>query len=361
MFQRLCRHLAGLLLIGLAAAAGADPACRIAYDIGSSGIRAGTTLSEATARANIDYLEPLWAGRGLEETVAPTVKALRDFPESNALPADCPRVGGGFSAWRLALEKDAEQTAAILARLRAESGVAVFVVPQLREGAYGYLGSQKQLGERLNSTHVLDIGGGSMQVAGEKTAYGAMLGQKAWLRLLCQEIRNAESTPCNLQPLTGDELETARKLIQEQLAGIATELPVGRMSLTAVSRPVTLGVYPAIEKLYPNEAAQRSIPLPTLSQSIDHLARLTMGETVAQTGAPHAPAAYLLSTMLLVEGIMQATATPSLAVAEVDLTNIPGLLADDRAFAWERRYGCYLDRLKDEGLTAFYSDPATCP
>ena len=64
--------------------------------------------------------------------------------------------------------------------------------------------------------------------------------------------------------------------------------------------------------------------------------------------------------MLLVEGVLLATGGESLRVAEVDLTNLPGLLADDRAFAWEQRHGCYLERLQTLGLDAYASDPATC-
>ncbi len=65
--------------------------------------------------------------------------------------------------------------------------------------------------------------------------------------------------------------------------------------------------------------------------------------------------------MLLVEGLLLATGGETLAVAEIDLTNIPGLLADDKAFAWPAHYGCYLDRLRSLGLAAYASDPASCP
>ena len=84
-------------------------------------------------------------------------------------------------------------------------------------------------------------------------------------------------------------------------------------------------------------------------------------ETLVATGSPRDHVAYLLSTMLLVEGVLLATGGESLKVAEIDLTNLPGLLADDHAFAWERRHDCYLERLPALGLGAYASDPATCP
>ena len=352
--------VAGLVLALLAASTATGESCRIAYDMGSSGIRAGASGSAVTTQVGIDYLDPLWAGRGLEETVAPTIGALNDLPREAGFPADCARVGGGFSAWRLALEQDAEQLAAILARIHAASAVAVLVIPQLQEGAYGYTGARQLLGERLTTSHVLDIGGGSLQIAGERSAWGEMLGQKAWHRRLCQEIRNSESAPCELQPMTGAELATARSLLAELLGGVAAALP-GPVTLTAISRPVSRSVAPAVARLVPAGAGADVLQRPAISAAIGRIAGLTSSETMVATATSRDHVAYLLSTMLLVEGVLLATGSESLQVAEIDLTNLPGLLADDRAFAWGQRYGCYLARLHTLGLGAYASDPATCP
>lgn len=351
------------LLTGLwlaSGAAAADEACRIAFDMGSSGIRAGASNSERTTRAEIDYLGPLWAGRGLEENLAPTIAALKDLPVQAGFAAGCSGVGGGFSAWRLALQQDADGLAAKLARIREATGVSVLVVPQVQEGAYGYLGARKLLGERLVSSHVLDIGGGSLQVAGERTTFGEPLGQKVWLRHLCQEIRNAETSPCDLQPLTGDELAIARSLAAEKLHGVPAALPAP-VSMTAISRPVSRGVLPAVNRLAGLPAETASLQRVALSAAIERIARLSREETAALVGSPPAYVAYLLSDMLLVEGLLLATGGDSLAVGEIDLTNLPGLLADEHAYLWPAHYGCYLDRLKSLGQAAYASDPATCP
>jgi hypothetical protein len=356
-----CRQaVAGLVFAFLAASTATGESCRIAYDMGSSGIRAGASGSAVSTQVSIDYLDPLWAGRGLEETVAPTIAALNDLPREAGFPADCARVGGGFSAWRLALEQDAEKLAAILDRIHAASAVSVLVIPQLQEGAYGYYGARQLLGDGLTTNHVLDIGGGSLQLAGERSAWGDMLGQKAWQRRLCQEIRNSESAPCDLQPMTGAELATARALLAELLGGVTAALP-GPVTLTAISRPVSRGVAPAVARLAPEGAGADVVQRPALSVTIDRIAGLTASETILATGISRDHVAYLLSTMLLVEGILLATGAESLKVAEIDLTNLPGLLADDRAFAWGQRPGCYLERLRTLGLGAYASDPATCP
>jgi len=328
--------------------------------MGSSGIRAGASNSSVTASANIDYLGPQWAGHGLEETLVPTIAALRDLPDKAGFGVECERVGGGFSAWRLALQSGSRELAATLERIQVATGVAVLVIPQAQEGAYGYFGARQLLGAALETSHVLDIGGGSLQIAGAQSSFGDMLGQKVWHRNLCQEIRNSESTPCTLQPMTGDELAIARALLAEKLKDLATTLP-GPVSMTAISRPVSRGVLPAVVKLGGENDGRKRFSRTELTAAIERLARLSMEETAVQLGGSSGHLAWLLSDMILVEGLMQGTGGETLAVAEIDLTNIPGLLADDRAFAWRQYYGCYLDRLRSFGIDAYASDALTCP
>lgn len=354
------RAVAGLLVALLAQPVLAEDGCRIAYDMGSSGIRAGATGNPATMRADIDFLAALWGGGGLTETFDATVAALRDLPAQGGFAADCPRVGGGFSAWRLALQQDSSALAGLLARLRVASDVAVLVIPQVQEGAYGYRGARQLLGERLTTSHVLDVGGGSLQIAGERTTFGEPLGQKVWHRSLCQEIRNSETSPCVLQPMTGEELDIARRLLAEKLQGVATALPE-KVTMTAVSRPVSRGVLPAVMRASAVATEAGSISRQALTAAIERVARLSREETVRLMAGQSDHVAYLLSDMLLVEGLMRATDSTDLLVAELDLTNLPGLLADDHAFAWASHYACYLERLRSLGLAAYASDPASCP
>jgi len=357
--ERISAWLLGLLCGLSGTLAFADEPCRIAYDMGSSGIRAGASDSNVIVRANIDYLAPLKAGRGLDETLAPTITALRELPDQGGFATNCARVGGGFSAWRLALQQDADKLAADLAGIAAASGVAVLVIPQNVEGAYGYFGARQLLGSRLASSHVLDIGGGSMQIAGERTSFGAALGQKLWHQQLCQAIRDTRSQPCTLQPMTRDELARARALLAQQLQGISSALPE-QVTMTAISRPVTQGIAPAVARLFDRLPGQETISRTDLTSAIGQMAGLSLDETAMRLEVAPKYAAYLVSDMLLVEGLMQATAVEDLHIAEIDLTNLPGLLTDEIAFRWGRNYGCYLERLHLLGLDAYASDPASC-
>lgn len=349
----------------------AQASCRIGYDMGSSGIRASMSGSTSQARVEIDYLAPLLAGRGLEETVPATVTALEQLPVQAGFPGGCARVGAGFSAWRLALENNRAALVDQLRRIHAQSDVAVLVMPQNAEGRYGFLSAQQRLGGALSSSHVLDIGGGSLQVAGQRHTFGDALGQKTWRHLLCSEAGigsssgsgsgsgSAGTLPCVLQPMDRERLAGARRLIAMRLKDIRSALPEP-VSMTAISRPVTQGVAPAVAALNGEKPGKPLLRLADLSLAIDRMALLTLPQAAARLKLDEKYAGYLLSDMLLTEGILRATGNSYLRVAQADLNNAPGILADETAYGWTRNYPCYLQRLQQEGLAAYGSDQASC-
>lgn len=338
----------------------ADADCRIAFDVGSSGIRVGASNSPHTARRNIDYLSPLWAGRGLQEIIQPTSNALRQLPVQAGLDAHCQRVAGGFSAWRLAWSQAPAQTITALEKIYADSGVALLVVPQAVEGSYGYSAARQKLGPRLQTSHILDVGGGSLQIAGARHSYGKALGQKFWHRLLCQHLRPEATTPCTLQPLTATELAQARQLLQAQLQDLPAALPES-VSMTAISRPITQGVQQAVQRLQTDAASDSTVlQRRHLTAAIEQLAPASLAATAEQTGAAMPYAGYLLSDMLLTEGLLQASTSQSLHLSELKVANVPGILADEQAFSWAAHYPCYLQRLQAQGPSAYFSNPLSC-
>jgi hypothetical protein len=349
------------LALGLAGfAAHADPTCRLAFDIGSSGVRVGASHSTAEAHVDIDYLTPLWAGRGLGETLAPTVAALKNLPLEAGFPASCDRVAGAFSAWRLAWQQAAGDTAALMARLQADTRVAVLVMPQSVEGADAYASARQVLGPRLTTSHVLDIGGGSFQIAGERTTYGQALGQKAWHQELCATLRQSALASCDLQPMSDQDLQTVRRWLDDKFSDMAATLgPL--TTLTAISRPITRGVAPAVRLLIDGKTGPVDrLSAKDLSAAIMAMAGLSSEKISILTGSPAGYAAYLLSDMLLLEGLLRATSGTHIQVIEGRLSILPALLADDIAFRWSAHYGCYLARFKVSGPEAYFSDPATC-
>ena len=358
VFAPLWRALVFVLVLCGARAHAQD--CRIAFDLGSSGIRAGSTLPSQTARPprrNLDLLTPLWAGQGLRSQLSAISAALIELPAQAAWPARCQRMGAGFSAWRLAWQKEAANLPELLGQLRASSGVSVFILPPASEGQLAYRSAREVLGPNLVTSHVLDIGGGSMQVAGDKSTFGAELGQKAWLQKLCAQLYPGQRPACALQSLSSSALAQARSLALEQLKGLPAELGP-QVSMTAITRPVTRGVLPALRAL--GQRREATIELVGLSAAIDTLAKMETAAIARQTGTASAFAGYLLSDMLLLEGLLKVTQAQELKVAEAEINNLPALLADDRAYAWAQQYPCYLERLAQQGLAAYLSDPASC-
>lgn len=350
--------LACALSAVLASPAGAQE-CRVAFDLGSSGVRAsasGVGAPVGTPSRDIDMLAPLTAGLHLDPLVPALASALSELPVQAGWPEHCQRMGGGFSAWRLAWQQDAPRLIDQLEDLRRQTGVAVLVLPSLVEGRYGHASAQQVLGAGLKTSHILDLGGGSLQVAGERQAFGIELGQKSWQRMLCKALGRAGEVPCHVQPLTAAELQQARSLLDLQLTGLRAEAGPGE--LTAISRPVTRGIRWALRAL--GFQATDAIATQDLSQAIDRLAGLELAPSAQLTASAAPFAGFLLSDMLLVEGVLRATGNSRLALAEASINNLSALLADERAFAWARQYPCYLQRLRETGPAAYFSEPSGC-
>ena len=362
MFVRTAFHgwVLGLALGFTGLAAHAESECRLAFDIGSSGVRVGASNSVAEAHADIDYLSPLWAGRGLDDTWIPTAAALKKLPVEAGFSAECDRVAGAFSAWRLAWQQAAADTTVLMARLQANTHVAVLVMPQSVEGAYAYASARQVLGTQLTSSHVLDIGGGSMQIAGARTTFGQALGQKSWHQVLCATLRQSALASCDLQPMSAADLRRTRRLLDDKFNSMAATLgPL--TTLTAISRPVTRGVAPAV-RLLAAKKTESTDPLSAqdISAAISQMAGLSSDKTAELVHAQPAYATYLVSDMLLLEGVLRATGGAEIQVIEGTLSILPALLADNKAFQWTARYGCYLERFNVSGPDAYFSDPATC-
>jgi len=369
---RVCRtqaQLLGLAVVAWAAMSGlaqaqppANPPpadCRIAFDMGSSGVRAaasGTGDGVLMPTRDLDLLTPMMQGQRLELLLPAVESALRELPQQARLPATCRQLGGGFSAWRLAWRQDGARLSQQLETLREQTGVAVLVIPAAVEGRYGHDSAKQALGLRLQTSHILDIGGGSTQVASHDRSFGIELGQKSWANQLCQTLGRGSAVTCQLLPMRAQELQQARDLASHQLQALPAE--VGPGTLTAISRPVTRGIRSALRSL--GMAQGESISAQELGMAIDRLSPMTLAEVVQLTGLAVNFAPYLVSDMLLVEAVMRAMKLSTVALAETAINNLPALLRDERAFAWSQHHTCYVQRLRELGPAAYFSDPAGC-
>lgn len=361
-----------LFLLGLAGCA--EP-CRTGFDVGSSGVRVGSSCAPGTARTAIDYLADVWADNVMDATTEATIAAFRDLPGLAGLPHGDSAIAGGYSAWRLALEKgDAERLVATLAHIEARSGVRLLVIPQRVEGAYGYHAARRDLGRRLASDAILDVGGGSLQIAKADTGWGAALGQRAWRQHFCVGGGAADGGKCSPNPVGEGATDRTQSMLAPYLDEARAVLGRG-FTVTAVSAPVVLGVHPILRHL----AGRGSIAGVADGTGFDHaalagaIALLASRDDAAilaaldQCGEPSETpicrsrfVGTFVTDMLLLHGLMAGLDIDRIEVAEVDITNVPGLLDDPRARTWAARYPCYLERLQRLGVAAFESDPDTC-
>ncbi|WP_290866983.1 hypothetical protein [Aquabacterium sp.] len=359
-----------------------DADCRLAIDLGSSGLRAGQGRIDATQppilhRVDLDALALVNGPdgvRGLGQKVGNLLKDLLGDQRGDQVLADAhkpcrERVAVGFSAWRLAQQKDPIGLRDALKALHERTGLTVLIVPAEQEGRYGHTAAAATLGARLRTPYVLDVGGGSLQVNGAAGSFGVPLGQKAWQQLACAALgrphpvpttpTTASPTGCALQPLTPTERERLRALAASRLQGLSDQLPPPR-AMTAFTRPVTLGVAPAVQRLLglPDAGV---LSLADLARVIDTWSGQDSAHLADAAGLPPAHAAYLLSDMLLLEAVTRAAGLAQIDVAAADVSNVPAILQDDRAYAWARHPICYLRRLPTQGEAAYLGDPASCP
>lgn len=359
-----------LALLLSAGAATAEPAgCTVGFDIGSSGIRVGASHDGRDGRVAIDYLGDVWADGAIDATDDATAAALTRLGS-----AGCTQVAGAYSAWRLALEREgAARVADTLDKLHRQSGVAIFVIPQAVEGSYGYAGAQRLLGTRLATPYILDIGGGSMQIASAQGGWGTALGQKAWRKLFCAEVKGSTDATCAPNPVGPDAIARARGMLAHEVATARASLGTG-LRVTAVSAPVVRGIHPLLSALAGRHAIAgvvdgHGFDRIALDSAVALLGERDDGAILRELGcAEHdsAPlcsgrfAATMVTDMLLVRTFMEGMAIDRLEVAEADLTNVPGILADPRATAWAAHYQCYLETLRRQGVDAFTASPQAC-
>ncbi|MBF0310298.1 MAG: hypothetical protein HQL56_12300 [Magnetococcales bacterium] len=349
--------------------------CRIGFDVGSSGIRVGFLEGPQTAKVSIDYLTDVWADDRIDVTVPATVEAFRRLPREAYLPTGCQAVAGGFSAWRLAAgQGDRRSLAATMAGIHRQSGVFLFVIPQEVEGHYGFVAAREAARGKLTTPFILDIGGGSLQIAGEARSWGVALGQKAWHKRLCARLKGSTEANCSLDPVGAGAMAKSREILSAELQS-ARESLGGGFALTAISAPVVKGMHPVLLYLARQGVLRGGVDAGGFERrALEEAIRRLEGEDSASLlrmleacrGEAVAPVCStmgvgsLLSDMLLVQALLEALRIERVEVMAIEVNNVAGLLRDGRLAAWTKHYGCYLQRLQRDGVEAYASDPGGC-
>lgn len=345
----------------------------MAFDVGSSGIRIGSTLDSAQTKVAIDYLADVDPDNEINVTVEKTIETLVSLPVETGIPKGCRGVAAGFSAWRLAWRKGKpDNLLATLKNIHQQTQVEFFIIPQDVEAVYGYISAKAALGAAIPTPFVLDLGGGSLQIASANIGWGTELGQKTWRKSLCREINNDPDPLCSVNPIGAAGVQKAAKIVLPETTAAQKILGSG-IGLTAVSAPVVKGIHPVLSFLagdrrlilgaIDNHSFSRDIlshAIELLSTKSDEAIASLLENCHENTSHPFCATRFiptLVTDMLLVHAFMTGLAVEHMEVSSAEVTNVAGILADERGFAWAGHYNCYLDQLKKTGLDAFKSDP----
>ncbi|MBF0185707.1 MAG: hypothetical protein HQM06_15155 [Magnetococcales bacterium] len=365
-----------LLLSGASQGVRAEESCWLGYDVGSSGIRVAMLDSGHSAKIALDFLSFVWRDNHLQAAIPATVEALQRLPREAGLPEGCVAVAGGYSAWRLAVARSGPaQVAETLQAIAGQSGVYFFIIPQDVEGGYGYQAVQRQMGNRLTTPIVLDIGGGSLQFAGAASGWGTDLGQKSWRKRVCQQIKQDPDPNCRPNPVGLQALPQGRDLLAAEVAAAQAVLGSG-FTVSALSAPVTRSIYPILAHLSAQGLLAGSVDAQgfertALASAFRLLATLDeeqlrqmLGQCQSNPLRKACEQPFLsthVTDMLLLLLFMEGLDLQRMEVIEAEMNNVPGLLQDPRVRQWSKNYSCYLTRLRQHGVDAFKEESSHCP
>lgn len=369
-------RLAVLLMAGLGMAPVHSSACINGFDVGSSGIRIGSTTGSGRAKVNINYLEDVWVDKRIDTTIGETLEAFKTLPDKAGLPKDCVPLAGGYSVWRMAAEQgDLNELANTLKHIQTESGVYLLVIPQDIEGRYAHEAVGIALGDRLRTPYILDIGGGSLQIATADNGWGTALGQRSWSRVFCENVKHA-APQCLPNPVGQQGAQDARQALLPFIGSAKTQLGTG-LKVTAISKPVAMGLLPIMNYMLQHNIITAGVveadgfDRTALEAGIaalaelddDGILKLLEGCTGKEFKAPcqKQVVSPLVTDMLLLRGLMEELDIQRLEVAQADITNVDGIMADPQAMAWSKHFDCYLEHLKTSGIKGYFADPNQCP
>ncbi|WP_190820520.1 Ppx/GppA phosphatase family protein [Saccharopolyspora pogona] len=258
-------------------------------------------------------------GRLAEEDAAELIRTVADAQEA-AVAAGCEEL----MAFATSAIRDADNAAEVLARVRAETGIELEVLPGEDEARFTFLAARRWYGWSAGNLLMLDIGGGSLEMAvgideQPDLAVSLPLGAGRLARTMLHD------------PPKQDEVKKLREWLQGQLAPTAKRFrKLGRPD-RAVASSKTFRSLARLTGAAPASAGPRmprTLTETGLRQLLAFITRMSSSDLAALDGVSGARAHQLVGGALVAEAAMRA-----LELKELDIC------------PWALREGVILRRL----------------
>ncbi len=261
------------------------------------------------------------------------VRAVREARDS-AAAANC----GDLLAFATSALRDASNSAAVLARVHDETGVSLQVLPGEDEARYTFLAVRRWFGWSAGRLLVLDIGGGSLELAAgldelpelaESLPLGAGRLTREWFRS---------------DPPTRQEVAALREHIDIVLAPVAAKLGTLDRADRAVGTSKTFRSLARLTGAAPSSAGPRARRVLTdtgLRQVAAFISRMSASDLAELEGVSASRAHQLVAGALVAEATMRALGRSELEICP-----------------WALREGVILRRLDWLDGTTRVDDPA---
>jgi exopolyphosphatase/guanosine-5'-triphosphate,3'-diphosphate pyrophosphatase len=207
--------------------------------------------------------------------------------------------------------RDATNSAAVLERVQARTGVALQVLPGEDEARYTFLAVRRWYGWSAGHLLVLDIGGGSLELAAgldEQPAVAASLPLGA-ARLTRERFHT--------DPPGRKEIDELREHLDAELAPVARELRRGAAPDLAVGTSKTFRSLARLAGAAPSGAGlrvRRTLTDVGLRQLASFVTRMSSADLAELEGVSQSRAHQLAAGALVAEAAMRALRLPQLEI-----------------------------------------------
>jgi len=270
-------------------------------------VRGGHPTPMTSEKTELRLAEHLDAAGALTQAGADALVKAVERARAALEAAEC----GDLLAFATSALRDAANSAEVLARVRAETGIALQVLPGVDEARYTFLAVRRWYGWSAGQLLVLDIGGGSLELAAGRDEHPAAA---ASLPLGAGRLTREWFTS---DPPGRKEIDALRAHLDEELAPIARRLRAEGEPDLAVGTSKTFRSLARLTGAAPSAAGlrvRRTLSASGLRQLIAFVTRMSSADLAELEGVSPSRAHQLAAGALVAEATMRALDVPVLEI-----------------------------------------------